>query len=134
MSSQAVKAGLHGRPGVLIVDQHEVSRAALTALLRTEGVQVVASVASGHEAIAAIAARSPDIAVVDVTPGDWRSLHTVHRLQALSHGPTVVLTSSTNCSKLCLPSEGLRFLAKADICADSVLRASGWLSDSRQSE
>ena len=112
MSSQAVKAGLQRRPRVLIVDQHEVSRAALTALLRTEGVQVLASVASGYEAIAAITARSPDIAIVDVTPGDWRSLDTVHRLQALPHGPTVVLTSSTNRSKLWLPSEGLRFVAQ----------------------
>jgi two-component system response regulator EvgA len=134
MSSQAVKAGRHGRPSVLIVDQHEVSRAALTALLRTEGVQVLASVASGCDAIAAIAEGSPDIAVVDVTPGDRRPLDTVHRLQALSPGPTVVLTSSTDRSKLCLPSERVRFLAKADICADSLLRASGWLSDSRQSE
>jgi CheY-like chemotaxis protein len=127
MSSQAAKAGLHGRPGVLIVDQHEVSRAALTALLRTEGVQVLASVASGDEAVESVVVRSPDVAVVDVTPGDWRSLATVHRLQALPHGPTVVLTSSAGRAMLCVPSEGLGFLAKADICAESVLRASGWL-------
>ena len=134
MSSQAVKAGLHGCPGVLLVDQHEVSRAALTALLRTEGVQVLASVASGDEAVESVAEHSPDIAVVDVTPGDWRSLDTVHRLQALPHGPTVVLTSSASRAKLCLPSKGLGFLAKADICADSVLRASGWLGGSRHPE
>ena len=134
MSSHAVKASSHGRPGVLIVDQHEVSRAAYTALLRTEGVKVVASVALGCEAIAAAAEHTPDIAVVDVPPGDTRSLDTVHRLQALAYGPAVVLTSSANRSKLCVPLEGLRFVAKADICAESLLRASGWLSASRQFE
>ena len=132
MPSYAVKAGSHGRPGVLIVDQHEVSRGAYTALLRTEGVRVVASVASGYEAIAAAAELSPDIAVVDVTPGDAQWLDIVHRLQALRHGLAVVLTSSANRSKLCLGAEGLRFLAKADICADSLLRASGWPSVSRR--
>lgn len=130
MSSQGVKTGSDARPSVLIVDQHEVSRAAYTALLRTEGMHVVASVASVCEAVAAATELSPDIAVVDVTPGDERSLDTVRRLQALGRRLAVVLISSASRSKLCLPPEGLLFLAKADICAGSLLRASGWLSDS----
>lgn len=133
MSSHAVSAGFRGHPSVLIVDRHEVSRGAYTALLRTEGLRVVASVAERDEAIAAVTELSPDIAVVDVTPGDRRSLDTVHRLRALSHSLAVVLTSSARRSKLCLPCEGLRFLAKADICAASILRASGWLADGSQS-
>lgn len=131
MSFHAANGVRRTRPRVLIVDQHEVSRAAYTALLRTEGLHVVANVALGCEGVAAARELSPDIAVVDVTPGDARWLGALHRLQALPHGPAVVLTSSANRSELRLPPEGFRFLAKADICADSLLRASGWLRATR---
>jgi DNA-binding NarL/FixJ family response regulator len=53
---------------VLVVDNHEVSRAALRALLRTEGVEVI-DLAPGDHVIAEAYALAPDVVIVDVSPG-----------------------------------------------------------------
>jgi CheY-like chemotaxis protein len=52
---------------ILIVDDHEISRAALRALPRTEGIDV-AGVQTGDPAITAAIAFRPDVVIVDVTP------------------------------------------------------------------
>ena len=53
----------------MIVDDHEISRAALRALLRTEGIDV-AYVGTGDAAITAAIACHSDVVIVDVTPAD----------------------------------------------------------------
>ena len=68
MQPQAGTARSSARPSrILIVDDHEVSRAALRALLRTEGIDV-ADMRTGGAAVTAAIAFRPDVVVVDVTP------------------------------------------------------------------
>jgi CheY-like chemotaxis protein len=105
---------------VLIVDQHEVSRAAIRALLRTEGLQVVADVSSGTEALSSGEASSPDVVLIDIGAQRQEALEAARALARLSSAPTVVLTSSA------LPpvdAGGFAFIAKGDICARQLRRA-----------
>jgi DNA-binding NarL/FixJ family response regulator len=51
---------------ILIVDDHEVVRSGLRAILKTRpGWEVVAEAENGKEAVACAVARTPDIAIVD---------------------------------------------------------------------
>lgn len=105
---------------VLIVDRHQVSRAAIRALLRTEGLQVVGDVSSATEALGSGEASSPDVVLVDISPEPREALATARALAGLRSAPTVVLTSSAP------PPVGLGgfvFLAKADICAQQLRQA-----------
>jgi DNA-binding NarL/FixJ family response regulator len=98
---------------VLIIDQHEVSRAAVRALLQTEGLDVVADVSSGELALA-LGGVSPDIAVIDISRGTAEGFKVAAALARLPSMPTVVLTSST------APDAALNghtFIAKPDLCA-----------------
>lgn len=110
------------RPRVLVVDDHDVSRAAIGALLRTEGLDVVADVRVGEQAVAAAEAFDPNVAIVDVSPDTERGLGIACRLRMLPCALTVVLTSSANRASFDARLEGFGFIAKADICADAVLR------------
>src|SRR6516164_5880951 len=80
---------------ILIVDDHEVSRAALRALLRTEGIDV-ADMRTGGAAVTAAIAFRPDVVVVDVTPADPAGFLIARQLQVLPDAPVIVLTSSSN--------------------------------------
>ena len=108
---------------VLLVDDHPVSRAACRALLRTQGADVIADVAPGEEAIAIAEALWPDVAIVDVTPDDDRGVLIARRLRGLASAPAVVLTSSADPSVLDGVLDGYAFLAKADICHETILDA-----------
>jgi CheY-like chemotaxis protein len=131
MPPHATNAAVNRQLRVLIVDEHEVSRAACTALLRTEGVNVVADVALGCDGVAAAGELSPDVVVVDAVAG---ALDTGRRLRALPCAPLVVLTSSAECSGLRRSLDGFPFLAKADICARAILRTIGVDSDELRHE
>src|SRR5579862_5165992 len=105
---------------VLIVDQHEVSRAAIRALLRTEGLEVVGDVSSRAEALGAGEASSPDVVLVDISPEPRQAVETARALAGLRSAPTVVLTSS---GPPALDLGGFAFIAKGDICARHLRRA-----------
>lgn len=104
---------------ILIVDDHEVSRAALRALLRTEGV-CVADARTGDAAIKAAIAFRPDVVVVDVTPADPAGFLVARRLQALPDAPAIVLTSSSSRCRFGSQLERHLFVAKADLCARTI--------------
>jgi CheY-like chemotaxis protein len=123
MPSPAVTSPVNGHPRVLIVDGHEVSRGVWSALLRTEGLQVVADVADAEQGVAAAEALAPDLVLLDVACGDHHILDTIAALQALPSRPTVLLTSSTPRSALRLLPDGVSFLAKGDISARALLSA-----------
>ena len=121
MEPRAPTAPANGHPRVLIIDRHEVSRGVWSALLRTEGLQVVADVADGARGVAAAQALAPNLVLLDVVPGDEQVLDTIHALQAVPNKPTVLLTSSAPRSHLPLLPHGLPFVAKADICERTLL-------------
>jgi DNA-binding NarL/FixJ family response regulator len=107
---------------VLIVDQHEVSRAAIRALLQTEGLAVVADVSTGEEAFALAEQALPEIAIVDLGPGVRHLLEVARTLAGLPSLATVVLTSSVPIDG---SVDGFPFVAKPDICAQELRTAMG---------
>jgi CheY-like chemotaxis protein len=114
-------SGVNGqRPmRVLLVDDHEISRAAISALLRTEGADV-AGTGTGKAAIAVAIAFRPAVAVVDVTPADATGFRIADQLQALPDGPAVVLTSSADKRRFASQLDSYRFVAKADLCVRTI--------------
>jgi CheY-like chemotaxis protein len=108
-------------PRVLLVDAHEVSRAACSALLRTQGLSVV-DVAPDVDVIALAQELAPDVALVDARSGAGpRTM--AQRLRKLHCAPLVLLTSSAERDRLSAVVARLPFLAKADICAAAIMRA-----------
>ncbi len=104
---------------IMIIDDHEISRAACCALLRTEGIDVVGA-AADDEAIAAAATLRPDAAIVDVTPTVGSGLDIARRLRAQPDQPAVVLTSSADPTRFGSQLDGYLFIAKADICSTAI--------------
>ena len=116
-----IRAGANGqRPmRVLLVDDHEISRAAVSALLRTQGAEV-ADLGTGDAALAVALAFRPAVAIVDVAPADARGFVIADRLQALPDGPAVVLTSSADRRRFASRLDSYRFVAKADLCIQAI--------------
>jgi CheY-like chemotaxis protein len=102
---------------VLIVDPHEVSRGAIRALLRTEGVAVVADVSTGGEALALAGDVSPDVVIADIGRGELSALDVTRLVGRFSPASLVVLASS---SRVDGGLDDYPFLAKADICAQQL--------------
>jgi len=105
---------------IMIIDDHEITRAACRALLRTEGADVVADMAAGDQALAAAAALRPDVVVVDVSPALSAGFDLARRLRAVSHPPAVVLTSSAEPAEFGTRLDGHSFVAKAGLCAETI--------------
>ena len=122
MSADGPRKAANGtRPArIMIIDDHEITRAACRALLRTEGADVVADMAAGDQAIATAAALRPDVVVVDVSPAAGTGFGMARRLRALPHPPTVVLTSSADPAEFGARLDGHRFIAKAGLCAGAI--------------
>ena len=116
-----IRAGANGqRPmRVLLVDDHEISRAAVSALLRTQGAEV-ADLGTGDAALAVAIAFRPAVAIVDVTPADATGFRIADQLQALPDGPAVVLTSSAGKRRFATQLDSYRFIAKADLCVQTI--------------
>jgi DNA-binding NarL/FixJ family response regulator len=105
---------------IMIVDDHEISRVACAALLRAEGVEVVADLRASAHAVAAATALRPEVVIVDVTPAADTGFRIAHRLQAVPAPPTVILTSSADRAQFGAQVNGYRFIAKADISATAI--------------
>ena len=114
-------SGVNGhRPmRVLLVDDHEISRAAISALLRTEGADV-AGTGTGEAAIAVAIAFRPAVAIIDVTLADATGFRIADQLQTLPDGPAVVLTSSVDKRRFASQLDSYRFVAKADLCVRNI--------------
>jgi DNA-binding NarL/FixJ family response regulator len=109
-------------PRILIIDDHEISRAAYRALLRTEGLDVIADVAADGQALAAARALRPDVAIVDVAPAATTGFAIADELLALPAPPVVILTSSADRAKFGAGLNGHRFIGKASLCAAAIAR------------
>ena len=108
---------------VLLIDDHEVSRAACRALLRTEGIDVVADLPVREDAVAAAVELHPEVAIVDVTPEGRacaRAGPTAPRPPAPSDSRA---HSSASRTALDTKLDGFPFIAKADLCSSEVLTA-----------
>ena len=123
-----MRTGTPGSPGrndalrIMIIDDHEISRAAFCALLRSEGADVVADLGAGHDAVAMARALRPEAVIVDVTPAAGTGFGIARRLRALPAPPIVILTSSTDRTWFGALLDGHVFIAKADICSAAIAR------------
>lgn len=107
----------------MIIDDHEISRAAFCALLRSEGADVVADLGADRDALAMARALRPEVVIVDVTPAADTGFGIARRLRALLPAPPIViLTSSTDRTRFGAQFEGHVFIAKTDICAAAIAR------------
>ena len=125
----SMRTGAPGSPGrydalrIMIIDDHEISRTAFCALLRSEGADVVADLSTGPDALAMARALRPDVVIVDVTPTADTGFGIARRLRALLPTPLIViLTSSTDRTRFGAQLDGHVFIAKADICAAAIAR------------
>ena len=110
---------------ILIIDDHEISRAAYRALLRTEGLDVIADVAADGQALPAARALRPDVAIVDVAPAASAGFGIADELLALPAPPVVILTSSADRAQFGAGLSGHRFIGKAGLCAAAIARLAG---------
>lgn len=124
-----MRTGAPGSPGrndalrIMIIDDHEISRAAFCALLRSEGVDVAADLSAGHDALAMARALRPEVVIVDVTPAADTGFAIARRLRALLPAPPIlILTSSTDRTRFGAQLDGHAFIAKADICSAAIAR------------
>ena len=109
-----------GTTRIMIIDDHEISRAAFRALLHTEGMNVVADLGTSNDALAAACALHPDVAIIDVTPTADTGFAIARGLRALPTPPLVILTSSADRAQLGPQVNVYRFLAKADVSATAI--------------
>ena len=110
-----------GPQRILIIDQHEVTRAACAALLRTEGWEV-RDVAPGCDVFTLTEAFEPDVVLIDAT-AEARVGDAARQLPRLACAPRIVVTSSAVPEQLHPCLRELPFVAKADICAAAILTA-----------
>ena len=107
---------------VLIVDEHDVYRAACAALLRTEGLEV-SEAAPRADIVGFAHALEPNVVLIDAAPPAAWLLEIVRQLRSLAPAPTVVLISSSPHDGLDPSLVDLPFLAKADVSARELFRA-----------
>jgi hypothetical protein len=87
----------------------------------------VADLPVGNEAIRAADLLRPDVAVVDVVPGNVAGLVLARRLGGRDDDLLVVLTSSADRARFA-ELDGRPFVAKADLCRGELLEAIGDLA------
>ncbi len=113
---------------VLIVDQHEVYRAACAALLRTEGLDVL-DAGPGDDIDGLARALEPDVVLIDVAPPVQALRDAVRELGSLPSAPAVLLISSAEPERLERGLDGCLLVAKADVCAREILRLAPGAAD-----
>ncbi len=60
---------------ILIVDDHPLTRDALSALLSQQGFDVIGEAADGEEAVSAVRGLQPDLVLLDLRPRPRRTAH-----------------------------------------------------------
>jgi len=83
------------RMRVLLVDDHALVRKGIEELLRSRGVQVVASVSTGEEGIERAGELHPDLVLLDIKMPGMTGIETLTRMRAAGMSmPVVMLTMS----------------------------------------
>ena len=105
---------------IMIIDDHEISRAAIRELLRAEGMDVTADFKATPHALTAARALNPEMVIVDVTPMAGTGFSIARGLSGLPAPPVVILTSSADPAQFGAELNSYRFIAKADITATVI--------------
>jgi DNA-binding NarL/FixJ family response regulator len=110
---------------VVVADDHPVFRDGLVMVLRERGIEVVAEVADGQEALDAAAARNPDVVLMDLTMPGLSGIEATRRLAAVHPAIAVlVLTMSEDDDSLFAALRaGARGYLLKEAAADDIARA-----------
>jgi len=80
---------------VLLIDDHALVRKGIGELLRSRGVEVVASLSSGEEGLREVRGLAPDIILLDIKMPGMTGIETLKQLRAVGiDTPVVMLTMS----------------------------------------
>jgi AmiR/NasT family two-component response regulator len=109
--------------GVMLIDSNAVFRAACRALLLTEGVDVVADLAPGCEAIELVHRLRPDVVLVEATDRAPRGPEIAALICSLPDAPSVLLISADDRPELAAAIGARGHLARADIRAEAIVSA-----------
>lgn len=112
--------------GVLLVDDHEVVRDTIAALLGTvEGIEVVGSCADADSALRSVVKHEPDVVLMDVEMPGLLCYEAVRRIHANHPGTRVVLLSGYEDDRniaSAIESGAMGYLTK-DLAVDRVVEA-----------
>jgi CheY-like chemotaxis protein len=86
-------------PRVVVADDHALVRDVLSGLLRSQ-CEVVACVASGHDALEAVDRLKPDVLVVDLMMPDVNGLEVCRRVRRMAAAPDVIIITAYDDSHL----------------------------------
>ncbi|RZT07544.1 response regulator receiver domain-containing protein [Kribbella sp. VKM Ac-2569] len=117
---------------VLIVDDQEPFRRAITAVVsETDGFVVVAATSSGEESLHAVARLRPDLVLMDVNLPGIDGIEASRRITLAVDAPVVVLLSTSDADAFDLTGCGAAtYLAKATFGPDQL--ASTWAAAPRR--
>src|SRR5436309_13326021 len=87
---------------LVLADDHLVVRQGLSLLLASAGFQVVGEASNGHEAVALVRERRPDVAVLDVVMPLLNGLDAARQIQHASPRTSVLLLTSRHDEQLML--------------------------------
>jgi DNA-binding NarL/FixJ family response regulator len=107
----------------LIVDDSEAFLDAARTLLETGGIEVVAAVTSGEEALRLAAELRPDFAIVDVQLLGESGIDVARRLAGMTAAPAVILVSmrcEEDLEELIASAPVAGFIAKNRLSSDSI--------------
>jgi two-component system response regulator DevR len=110
---------------LLLVDDHEIVRAGVRALLaRANGIEVIADVASTDAAIPAAVANQPNVVLIGVRLPDGSAVEACREILALCPQTRVVLLTShhDDDAVLAAVTAGVHGFVLKDICGDSLVR------------
>jgi CheY-like chemotaxis protein len=112
---------------VVLVDDDDRFRATASRSLAAEGVDVVAEVADGESALAAVAEWQPDVVLLDIALPGIDGLDVARRLQADGTGAAVVLVSSRDAAYGRRVARGLAagFVPKEKLSLAAILAVIG---------
>jgi CheY-like chemotaxis protein len=80
---------------VLVVDDEEIFRRAMTAVVaETDGFVVVGTAASGEDSLAVLVATQPDLVLMDINLPGIDGIETTRRLRSSEQRPVVLLLST----------------------------------------
>jgi DNA-binding NarL/FixJ family response regulator len=110
---------------VVVADDHPVFRDGLAMILRERGIEVVAEVATGQEALEAVASGHPNVVLMDLTMPGMGGIEATRRLVA-AHPAVAVLVltmSEDNDSLFAALRAGARGYLLKEAGADDIARA-----------
>jgi DNA-binding NarL/FixJ family response regulator len=107
----------------IIVDDSPAFTCAASALLRSQGVDVIGAAATGREAARLAVSARPDVALVDIELGGEDGFEVARRLFEACAGSKVILISThawDDYRELIEASTAVGFLSKDDVSAAAV--------------